>query len=120
MTETCSSGQSLNTPPRDRTFHPDRSSHAGPEAGARGTGAPLDIAAILRGVREGQRNDKLSRYACSLRFRGLRQEEAERLIRLAWSAADPGSMPFPIEEALGILERVYQRYEDGPRQGWRA
>lgn len=70
----------------------------------------IDPASILNGVPEGQRNDRLFRYACRLRRQAMVQEEAEVLILEAARNCTP---PFDPDEALGCVESAYSRYEAG-------
>jgi P4 family phage/plasmid primase-like protien len=70
-------------------------------------GEAFDRRSILDGVPEGERDDKLFRYACSLQGRGVEQAEAETLVRQAAANCSP---PFPEAAALDKVRRVYGKY----------
>jgi len=58
---------------------------------------PVDVAKVLTGVDHGSRDITLFRYACSLRARGVKRDEAEALVLHAASNCSP---PFTEKEAL--------------------
>lgn len=70
-------------------------------------------AEVLAGVPQGQRNDALFRYACSLRARGLDQAEAQALVKQAARACVPpypsGTDDPPVAEILGHVWRDYAK-----------
>ena len=75
--------------------------------GARAEHDPLEIAGILNGVPEGQRDLTLWRASCKLRAAGVPQEMAEELVRAAARKCDP---PFDEELAAAKVERAYKQY----------
>lgn len=75
------------------------------------SGNRLDLAAMFQGVPEGERDGRFWRYASSLRGRNVHIEEARALVEAAWQRADPGRHPFPLDKALGQLDRAYAQYE---------
>lgn len=70
----------------------------------------VDPAGVLRGVPEGERDEKLYRYACSLRARSAQRPEAETLVLAAGHACRP---PFPDDEALRKVEQAW-KHPEGP------
>ena len=68
----------------------------------------LDVAAVLEGVPEGERDVKLTAYAASMRARGLRREEAEALILQAARACVP---KFDEAAALAKVESAWRKLE---------
>lgn len=78
-----------------------------------GESESLDIVRILSGLPEGQRDDFVFKYACSLRARGITQEEAKILIERAWRNCERGNHRFSKEDALGKVEWVYKKYNPG-------
>lgn len=60
---------------------------------------------ILNGVPEGERDNSIFRYACSLRARWTTRPEAEALVLVAARACIP---PFPDEEALRKIEQAWR------------
>jgi hypothetical protein len=71
----------------------------------------VDIAKILRGVPEGERNDTLFKLACSLRGASVPEEAAtESVLRVAANCVPP----LPQDEAREIVSNVYTRYPAGP------
>jgi len=73
----------------------------------KGATTPKVADLALAGVPEGMRDTTLFRYACSLRARGLKREEAETLVLRAAAACVP---PFSQAEALAKVESAW-RYE---------
>jgi len=77
--------------------------------------APFDgdfrLEDLLKGVPEGQRDDVVFRYACSLRGRGISKREAEILITAAYEGLDEGSHPFTLDDALKKIDEAWDRYE---------
>lgn len=71
---------------------------------------PLDLAEILTGIKQGERDTKLFKYACRLRHDDVLQEHAEMMLRLAARACDPA---FPEDEAVEKVRRAYREYEPG-------
>jgi hypothetical protein len=67
----------------------------------------LDVAAILAGVPEGQRDDQLFRLACRLRAADIPQEWADRLVVEAATNCRP---PFNETDALAKVASAYGRY----------
>ena len=63
---------------------------------------PVDV---LQGVPQGERDDRLYQYACSLRARAVKKEEAEILILKAAGACSP---PFPEKQALAKLDSAWK------------
>lgn len=73
---------------------------------ARPTGQErLDVAAVLNGVQEGQRDHQLFRLAARLRRADVPRAWAERLVIEAASRCRP---PFPIEQALAKVASAYR------------
>lgn len=68
----------------------------------------LDIDAMLAGISEGQRDDALYKYACSLRGRGVILPEAITLAQLAASRCKP---PFNASIAVDKVRRAYEQYQ---------
>ena len=77
-------------------------------------GERLDLEPYLEAIPEGQRNDGIFRLACSLRARGVEHEVAKLAIIGAASKCEVGNDPFPEEEALAILDRVWAKYDAPP------
>jgi len=71
----------------------------------------FNSAQALAGVPEGQRDETLFKFACTLRSAGVPQDWAERLSLEAAANCQP---PFPETEALKKVANAYRRYE--PRQ----
>jgi hypothetical protein len=69
---------------------------------------PFDRKSVLDGVPEGQRDDKLYRYVCSLQAKGSTRGEAEILARVAAENCQP---PFDVSVALEKVARVYDKYD---------
>jgi putative DNA primase/helicase len=69
--------------------------------------------AALDGFPEGTRNDGVFRYACSLRERDYRYDDAKVLVLKVASDCAP---PLPDSEAIQCLDSAYQRYEPGTRR----
>lgn len=71
---------------------------------------PAEKAALVvfNGVPEGQRDDSLFRYACSLKARGMGRGEAAVLVSFAAAKCDP---PFPENEALAKVDSAW-KYPD--------
>jgi putative DNA primase/helicase len=76
------------------------------ESGGRGKLDPLQV---LSGVPKGERDDKLLRYACQLRAKGVTREEAQVLVCKAAAHCHP---PFPEWEAFAKVESAW-KYEGG-------
>lgn len=76
---------------------------------------PLDVASILDGIPEGQRNEKLFQYACSLWGRGTQRDEAEAIILLG-EAMRKAKPPYTDEAARSLFARVKKRYADGDHE----
>lgn len=74
----------------------------------RGANAPVPAAAGLDGAREGGRNDTVFKYACSLRARGVNQNEARVLVQRAAAQCEP---PLSEIEAEACLKSAW-RYDD--------
>ncbi len=72
-----------------------------------GAAKSFDRESVLNGVPEGQRDDALFRYACSLQARRCTQAEAEVLVRQAAANCDPA-----FDAALAV-EKVKRAYEHG-------
>ena len=68
----------------------------------------LDVARVLRGVAEGERDESLFWLACELRRDDVPREEAIQIVARAAAACDP---PFPLEDALAKVASAYDRYE---------
>ncbi len=69
---------------------------------------------VLAGVPEGERDTTLFRYACQLRARGIKKEEARAIIQQAAKKCTP---PFPPEEADKKVEQAWS-YGDTENIGW--
>jgi hypothetical protein len=76
-------------------------------AGDMASGRVFDLSDVLTGVKQGERDDKLFRYACSLRSQDVPQDEAEALLRAAALACVPA---FSEEAAVGKVRRAYKVY----------
>jgi putative DNA primase/helicase len=76
-----------------------------------GTKNHIDPAEILNGVSEGERNDKLFKYACSLCAQRRPKEEIAVLILTAARECSP---PFPEAEALVVVESAW-KYASQPQ-----
>jgi hypothetical protein len=72
--------------------------------------APVDVAAALAGVPEGERDDTIFRTACKLRYAGVPEETATDLVVLAASRCTP---PFPEATAREKVHRAYGKYPEG-------
>jgi len=70
----------------------------------------LNVAQVLAGVPEGQRDDALFRLACKLRHAGVPREWGERLVG---EAAENCTPPFPQKEAYAKVANAYDRYRPG-------
>lgn len=70
--------------------------------------AHLDAADVLAGVPEGERDDKLFRFACKLRRHGLPKEMARALVL---HAADKAIPPFSHARANEKVDRVWNKYQ---------
>jgi hypothetical protein len=68
----------------------------------------VDPAEILSGVDEGDRDNSIFRYACSLRSRNVPEEEAKILVLEAAKKCRPS---FPADRALEKVRAAYQKYE---------
>lgn len=71
---------------------------------------PLDLDEILSGIKQGERDNKLYKYACRLRHDDVLQEHAEMMLRLAARACDPA---FPEDEAVEKVRHAYKDYLPG-------
>ena len=71
----------------------------------------IDFGSFVDGVGEGQRNDMLFRLACKLRGEGLDLDLAKLAVL---GAAERCTPPYDHEEALAIVERVWETYEANP------
>lgn len=71
------------------------------------SGRAFSLDDVLTGVKKGERDDKLFRYACSLRAQDVPQDEAVALLREAARLCDP---PFPESAAVGKVTRAYKVY----------
>lgn len=82
--------------------------HSG--AKTEGDDAPdrIDVASVLHGVSEGQRDNALFRTASKLRYANVPIDMAERLILEAAAACHP---PFPAEQARAKVASAYGRYD---------
>lgn len=69
--------------------------------------APFDRKTAIAGFDQGNRDDGLFRYACSLRGRGVGREEARLLVLAAAANCSP---PMPKADALKCLESAW-RYD---------
>ncbi|MFH1609574.1 MAG: bifunctional DNA primase/polymerase [Candidatus Bipolaricaulota bacterium] len=85
-----------------------RATKTQPHGDAGGEGGKLDPKTVLNGVREGQRDDTLYRYACRLRAKNMAREEAEVLVLQASAHCKPA---FPEEEAF---EKVREAWKHAP------
>ena len=74
---------------------------------------PVNTAALLAGVSEGQRNSELFRLSCKLRRVDVPRESAERLVLEAAAQCNP---PLPASEALKCVHSAYSRYPAGNLQ----
>jgi hypothetical protein len=68
----------------------------------------INPAQVLLGVPEGERDEKIFRYACSLRARGLSKEETKVLAKIA---ADNCSPPFPYDQVEIKVESAWKYSE---------
>ncbi|MFN8525142.1 MAG: bifunctional DNA primase/polymerase [Chloroflexota bacterium] len=73
---------------------------------------PLDVATVLNGVGEGQRDASLWSLACKMRGQGLPIEYARELVALAASRCVP---PFDHADAIEKVNRAYREYQPDPR-----
>lgn len=74
------------------------------------TGERLDLDAFVEGIGEGSRQDKLFRLACKLRGDAMSLEYARLMLLGAAGACKP---PYPEDETLAIVERVWATYPEG-------
>jgi hypothetical protein len=74
----------------------------------RGAHVPVSASAGLDGAREGGRNETVFKYACSLRARGVNQNEARVLVQRAAAQCEP---PLSEIEAEACLKSAW-RYDD--------
>ena len=81
------------------------------------TAQRIDMAAVLEGVSEGQRNDSLFRATCRLRAADVPEVFALALIL---GAAEVCLPPLPEVEARQIVERVYATYPPGLENAYRG
>jgi archaellum biogenesis ATPase FlaH len=72
---------------------------------------PLDVAEMLKGATEGERDTTLFRLACKMRGDNVPREYAEAMVLEAARNCDP---PFPESLALQKVDNAYMRYE--PRE----
>ena len=59
---------------------------------------------VMQGLKEGERNDTLFRYACHLRYHGI---DKELLLRFVEEAANRCSPPFPSDEVHQIIHSAF-------------
>lgn len=86
---------------------PDWISKALEEAVDNRAQSPLDSEQILEGIPQGERDEKLFRYACSLRSQGRDKAEAKILLAEAAKRAKP---PFPVDLAVGKVDAAWAKY----------
>ena len=70
-----------------------------------GLAARLDLTELAAGVSEGQRDDRLFRLACHLRWRGYPREQAEQIVVDAAGRCRP---PFPTRAALRKVDSAWR------------
>lgn len=81
--------------------------------GRNGNGkGPVDVAAVLGGVAEGERDEELFRTACKLRRLNIPREVAEDVILRAAANCRP---PFPADDALKKVASAW-KYEPEPEE----
>lgn len=78
-----------------------------------GYGQVEDPVEVLRGTEPGERHARFTSFAASMRARKLRYLEARSLIEMAWDRADQAMHPFPLEEAVALLDWAYERLPEG-------
>lgn len=81
-------------------------------------GLPLELRALevmrprveptLNGVPEGQRDNEIFRFACSMKARGFKRDDVERMVKAKAADCTP---PFPEKEALRKVEQAF-KYAD--------
>ena len=101
----------LPLPSKLREILVTRSKTAPPSNGENGYRERFNTAEMWEGVPEGERDNKLFRYACSLRSLNTPRDVAEELVLKAASRCEP---PFPEREALEKISNAYKRYQ--PRE----
>lgn len=90
-----------------------------------GPGGLNAVPDIIRGPRAdggGRRHTELVRYASSLRARSVPYAEAVTLLRAVWERCEQPPVcttPLPWGDALGKLDDVYERYDEGPSAEYR-
>ena len=84
---------------------PDREAGEATERGG------IDFDTFVDGVGEGQRNDMLFRLACKLRGQALDLDLAKLAVVGAAERCNP---PYDHEEALAIVDRVWETYDPNP------
>lgn len=62
---------------------------------------------VWQGIEEGERNDRLFRYACRLRRKGLDQWEAVELLRFAMDQCRP---PYTQDSPEELVDRVWRKW----------
>lgn len=75
----------------------------------------LDVARVMGGVGEGERDESLFRLACMMRDRGFPRVAAERAVLDAAAACIP---PFDSDEALAKVERAWSKYQPSPERSY--
>lgn len=84
---------------------------------ATGEYAPLDISPLIDGtLGTGERHEFFKSYVGSLRARRWRREEAKTWIESRWEDVDQSEHPFPLDEALALLDWVYDNRPEGTPQ----
>jgi hypothetical protein len=68
-------------------------------------GSQVDLAELASGICEGQRDDRLFRLACHLRWRGYPREQAEQILVDAAARCRP---PFPTRAALRKVDSAWR------------
>jgi putative DNA primase/helicase len=84
-------------------------SKTGTHSGRTGLTARL----ILQGIKQGERDEKLFKYACRLRGQRMGRQEAEVLVCEAARNCEP---PFPEKDALAKVAEAYRKYPEGESQ----
>jgi putative DNA primase/helicase len=73
----------------------------------------IGVAGVFAGIETGDRDVQAFKYACSLRARSIKIEEAKALMTMAWHLADKGGHEFPLETALEKVDRAYDQFDEG-------
>ncbi len=72
---------------------------------------PSEFSKIPEKIAAGGRDDKLFRYACSMRERSIPYDMARELMKVIWSKCEqPANDYMPVEEAWGKLDRAWKEY----------